>query len=479
MGRGGVLLDDLLAGAPGIRVRRRVGPAAVRVSGISHDSRTVRAGDLYCCLRGERVDGHDFAPRAVDAGASALLAEREIDVVPSVAQVLVEDARVAMAPIAAAFHGRPSEAMTVVGVTGTTGKTTTAHVLHAIFEHAGVPCGVLGTLTGAHTTPEAPELQARLAAFRADGKRAVAMEVSSHALELHRADGTRFAVAVFTNLGRDHLDFHGTTEAYFAAKARLFDPAMSAAAVINADDAYGRRLLESAVIPATAYALADAHDLSVGPLASTFRWRGQAVRFPLGGRFNVSNALAAATAAVGAGVAVDDVVAGLAATPPVPGRFEPVDEGQAFTVLVDFAHTPESLASALEAAREVAGDRRVIVAFGCGGDRDPSKRPAMGEVASRLADVVVVTSDNPRTEDPTAIISGVISGIPPARSARTRTEPDRRSAIAMVLDEAAPRDVVVIAGKGHETTQTIGDEVVAFDDRAVARELLSGRREPS
>src|SRR3954451_1280501 len=264
MGRGGVLLDALLADAPDVRVRRRVGPPAAVVGGVSYDSRSVRAGDLFCCLRGEHADGHRYAPVAVGSGATAVLAERPLDV--AVAQVVVDDARVAMAPLAAAFHGHPSAAMTVVGVTGTTGKTTTTHLLAAIFEHAGLPCGVIGTLTGVHTTPEAPELQATLARFRAGGDRAVAMEVSSHALAQHRADATRFAVAVFTNLGQDHLDFHGTTEQYFAAKARLFTPALAARAVVNADDPYGRRLLATAAVPTVAYAMADAADLAVGRL---------------------------------------------------------------------------------------------------------------------------------------------------------------------------------------------------------------------
>jgi UDP-N-acetylmuramoyl-L-alanyl-D-glutamate--2,6-diaminopimelate ligase len=473
MGRGGVLLDALLADAPDVRVRHRVGPSAVIVRGVSHDSRSVRAGDLFCCLRGERADGHRFAPVAVEAGATAVLAERPLDL--AVAQVVVDDTRIAMAPLAAAFHGHPSAAMTVVGVTGTTGKTTTTHLLASIFEHAGMPCGVIGTLTGIHTTPEAPELQATLAGFRAEGRRAVAMEVSSHALEQHRADATAFAVAVFTNLGRDHLDFHGTTERYFAAKARLFTPALAAHGVVNADDPYGRRLLTAAAVPMTSYSMADAADVSVGPSSSTFTWRGRRVRLPLGGRFNVANALAAATAATVAGVAAADVVAGLAGAGAVPGRFEPVDAGQPFAVVVDFAHTPESLASVLDAAREVAGAGRVIVAFGCGGDRDPAKRPAMGEVAARLADVVVVTSDNPRAEDPAAIIAGVISGIPVPSVARVRTEPDRRAAIALALSAAAAGDVVVIAGKGHETTQTFARTIVDFDDRAVARQLLEER----
>jgi UDP-N-acetylmuramoyl-L-alanyl-D-glutamate--2,6-diaminopimelate ligase len=470
MGRGGVLLDALLADAPDVRVRRRVGPMDVHIRGVAHDSRSVRSGDLFCCLRGERTDGHRYAPLAVEAGAAAVLVERPLDL--AVAQVLVDDARAAMAPLAAAFHGHPSAGMTVVGVTGTTGKTTTTHLLAAIFDHAGLPCGVIGTLTGMHTTPEAPDLQATLARFSAGGDRAVAMEVSSHALAQHRADATRFAVAVFTNLGQDHLDFHGTSEQYFAAKARLFTPALSARAVVNADDPYGRRLLATAAVPTVAYAMADAAGLAVGRLASTFSWRGQRIRLALGGRFNVLNALAAATAATEAGLTAADVAAGLAAAGAVPGRFEPVDAGQPFTVVIDFAHTPESLSSVLRAAREVAGGKRVIVAFGCGGDRDPAKRPAMGAAAAGLADVVVVTSDNPRTEDPAAIIEDVITGVPTSSTARAHSEIDRRSAIALALADARPGDVVVIAGKGHETTQTFADRVVDFDDRAVARQLL-------
>jgi UDP-N-acetylmuramoyl-L-alanyl-D-glutamate--2,6-diaminopimelate ligase len=334
----------------------------------------------------------------------------------------------------------------------------------------------LGTLTGVHTTPEAPDLQARLAGFRDEGKRVVAMEVSSHALEQRRVDSTRFAVAVFTNLGRDHLDFHGTQERYFAAKAHLFDPALSRLGVANADDPHGRALIDVAPIPMTAFAMADASDLAVGPLSSSFRWRGRAAHLPIGGRFNVANALAAATAAGVSGIDDATIVDGLAAAAVVPGRFEPIDAGQPFSVIVDFAHTPESLASVLTAARDVAGAGRVIVAFGCGGDRDPAKRPAMGAVAASAADVVVVTSDNPRSEDPAAIIGAVISGIPAATPARVVTEPDRRVAIASALDGARPGDVVVIAGKGHETGQTFADRTVAFDDRAVARELLEAAR---
>jgi UDP-N-acetylmuramoyl-L-alanyl-D-glutamate--2,6-diaminopimelate ligase len=474
MAEGGVLLDDVLADAPEARVRRRVGPTTVLLTGVSHDSRLVKPGELFCCLRGGHVDGHVFARDAVAAGAAALLVEEKVDV--DVAQLVVDDARLAMASIAAAFYGHPSTAMTVVGVTGTAGKTTTTHLLAGIFENAGWPCGVLGTLTGLQTTPEAPELQARLAQFRDEGKRAVAMEVSSHALEQHRVDHTRFAVAVFTNLGRDHLDYHETVERYFAAKRRLFTPALSAVGVANADDVHGRTLIDSAPIPMQPFSMTDATDLVVAPLSSTFRWRGRLVTLPLGGRFNVANALAAATSASVVGIDDDAIVDGLGAVAAVPGRFEPVDAGQPFTVIVDFAHTPESLSSVLAAAREVAGPGRVVVTFGCGGDRDAAKRPVMGAVAAAAADVVVVTSDNPRSEDPAAIIGAVISGISPGVRARVRTEPDRRAAIATALADARPGDVVVIAGKGHETGQTLAEGTVGFDDRVVARELLEDGR---
>jgi UDP-N-acetylmuramoyl-L-alanyl-D-glutamate--2,6-diaminopimelate ligase len=286
-------------------------------------------------------------------------------------------------------------------------------------------------------------------------------------------DGTRFAVAVFTNLGRDHLDFHGTVERYFAAKARLFEPGLSAVGVVDVDDPHGRLLADAASIPITPFAVDDANDVVVGPISCSFRWRGRQVRLPLGGRFNVANALAAATAAVAAGIGEDDVVAGLAAAKPVPGRFEPVDAGQPFTVIVDYAHKPDALAEVLRTAREVAAPGgRVLVVLGAGGDRDTTKRPLMGEAAAGLADVAVVTSDNPRSEDPAAIIDAVLSGVPPRPVAAVRTEIDRRRAIGLALDLAAPGDVVVVAGKGHETTQTTGTTVVDFDDRLVVRELL-------
>jgi UDP-N-acetylmuramoyl-L-alanyl-D-glutamate--2,6-diaminopimelate ligase len=466
-------LDELLADAPGLRVRRRAGDGSVLVRGITHRSAVAGPGDVFCCVRGSRVDGHDHAPEAVGRGAVALLLERPLGL--GVPEVEVDDVRQAMGPLAASVFGHPSRAVPVIGVTGTNGKTTTTHLLGAVLDAAGRPAGVIGTLSGAHTTPEAPELQERLAAFVAEGRQAVAMEVSSHALALHRVAGTRFAVAVFTNLGRDHLDFHETQEQYFAAKARLFDPSLADEGVVCIDDPHGRLLADAASIPITPYSLADAEDLEVGPTTSAFRWRGEPVTLPMGGRFNVANAIAVATVASRLGLDEHVIAAGLSSAPPVPGRFEHVDAGQAFAVVVDYAHTPDSLGQVLAAARDAAHGGRVIVVFGCGGDRDHSKRPLMGAVAADLADVVVVTSDNPRSEDPPAIISEVLGGISPPDLARVWDIVDRRAAIETAVRAAAPGDVVVIAGKGHETTQTAGDTTVAFDDRVVARQAIEER----
>jgi UDP-N-acetylmuramoyl-L-alanyl-D-glutamate--2,6-diaminopimelate ligase len=419
------------------------------------------------------VDGHDLAPEAVTGGAVALVVERPVAV--AVPQVRVPSVRAAMGPMAAAFHGEPSTRLAVIGVTGTSGKTTTTHLLAAIGEAAGWPSEVLGTLSGPRTTPEAPDLQARLAAAVAGGRRLVAMEVSSHALALDRVRATRFAVAVFTNLSHDHLDFHRDLEDYFAAKASLFRPEYAAAAVVNADDPYGARLLRDAAVPTDAYSLADAGGLEVAPQRARFTWRGCRIELPVGGRFNVANALAAATAAARLGLDPATIAAGLAAARPVPGRFEPVEEGQPFSVLVDYAHKPGALASALEAARQAAAGGRLLLVVGAGGERDPSKRPEMGEVAARLADRVLLTSDNPRGEDPLVIIEAVRAGM--GSTAGVTVEPDRRAAIARAVAEAEPGDVVVIAGKGHETVQLSGADSIPFDDRAEARAALRARRE--
>ncbi|MCB0964618.1 MAG: UDP-N-acetylmuramoyl-L-alanyl-D-glutamate--2,6-diaminopimelate ligase [Acidimicrobiales bacterium] len=447
---------------------RLVGDPAVAVTVAVHDSRAVAPGCLYCCIPGARHDGHDFAGGAVEAGATALLVERELDL--PVPQLVVPSVREAIGPVAALLAGDPSEHLEVVGVTGTNGKTTTTHLLAAILEAAGRSCGTIGTLTGARTTPEAPELQAQLAAMVAEGRDAVAMEVSSHALDQHRVDGTRFRVGVFTNLSQDHLDHHETMEAYFAAKARLFTPELCDVAVVNRDDTRGRLLAEVAAVPTRSYGLDDVADLVLSASGSAFTWRGQPVHLPLPGRFNVANALAAATAAAELGIGADAVAAGLAAAGVVAGRFERVEVGQPFLAVVDYAHTPEGLAELLGAARELTAGR-VIVVFGAGGDRDHSKRPLMGEAAAAGADLVVLTTDNPRSEDPAAIISAVRAGIDDETD--LLVEPDRAAAIAAAVGAAGPDDAVVVAGKGHETTQVVGTEATPFDDRLVLADAIA------
>jgi UDP-N-acetylmuramoyl-L-alanyl-D-glutamate--2,6-diaminopimelate ligase len=455
-----------------VTVQTTVGdPDAAEVSGVVHDSRAVTAGTLFCCVRGATVDGHDLAPQARDAGAAALLCERVLPV--DLPQVVVASTRQAMGPVSAAFWDHPSRALDVVGVTGTNGKTTTVHLLGSILEAADRQAAIIGTLTGSRTTPEAPELQAALAGLRDEGVAAVAMEVSSHALAMHRVDGTWFRVAVFTNLSRDHLDYHRDMDSYFEAKAGLFTPDRCASAVVNIDDPWGRRLAGELEVPWEPVSLGLVEETQIGLLSSRCRWEGVELRVPLGGRFNLANALAAAVAARTMGVDPATIAAGLAAAGPVPGRFEPVDAGQPFTVLVDYAHTPDGLEQVLREARDVAAGHRVLLVFGCGGDRDATKRGPMGEVASRLADQAVLTSDNPRSEDPGAIIEAVLSGI--SDRSRIIVEPDRRAAIGAALDLAGEGDVVVIAGKGHETTQTTGDRVEPFDDRVVAREALVRR----
>jgi UDP-N-acetylmuramoyl-L-alanyl-D-glutamate--2,6-diaminopimelate ligase len=470
-----VRLHQLAAAVEGTRVGVAGTDCDPELTGVVHDTRAVRGGALFCCVRGSHTDGHDLAVNAVEGGASALLVDHVLPL--DVPQLVVDDVRTALGPVAAAFWGQPSRHMTVVGVTGTSGKTTMTHLLQAVLEADDRPCGVIGTLSGVRTTPDAPELQALLADHRRQGHVAVALEVSSHGLELHRVEATRFAVGVFTNLSQDHLDFHGTMEAYFAAKARLFTPSFTDHAVICADDQWGERLLaqlgERGEIELHPFRLADADDVSLSPGGTSFRWRGEQVDLRLAGRFNVRNAVGAATAAAALGVAPAVVARGLSAAAPVPGRFEAIDAGQPFTVIVDYSHKPDALDQALRAARElVAGGGELTVVFGCGGDRDTAKRPVMGEVAARLADRVVLTSDNPRSEDPLAIISAVHDGIP--AGAPVVVEPDRRRAVDRAVDAGRPGDVIVIAGKGHETTQVIGDRVVPFDDRAVAREALAG-----
>ena len=440
------------------------------INAIAHDSREVAAGTLFCCIRGEHTDGHLFAEDAIAAGATALLVDHRVNLSRPVAQLIVADTRTAMGPVAAAVLGHPGDTMELIAITGTNGKTTTAHMLASILAASGRAVEVIGTLTQKRTTPEATDLQIRLAELRDGGTTDVVMEVTSHALQLHRVDGLRFRVGVFTNLSQDHLDFHETMEAYFRAKARLFDPSFIEQAVVNADDLHGHLLIDAATVPTTAFGLAEAQDLVLNTESSTFTWRGTPIVLAMGGGFNVSNALAAAVTAERLGVDRAAIAEGLR-TVTVPGRYEPITEGQPFAVVVDFAHTPDGLERVLRAARSTLGsDGRLIVVFGCGGDRDRSKRPQMGAIASVLADLAVLTSDNPRREDPFAIIEEVEAGAASGRS--LVVEIDRRVAIARALRSARPGDVVVIAGKGHESGQEIGGITRPFDDRVVAREEL-------
>jgi len=488
---------------------------AIEVGELAYDSRRVGPGALFFCTPGENVDGHDFAPAAVEAGAVGLVVEEPISAL-DVVQIVVPDVRASMAPMAACFNGSPTAELKVAGITGTNGKTTTAFLLREILERAGAEaggmrCGLLGTVKQVvggveeeveRTTPEAIDLQRAFRRMLDGGDGACAMEVSSHALELHRCDAIHFDVAVFTNLTQDHLDFHGGMEEYFASKRRLFEMGPRIA-VVNVDDPYGERLaaqIEKAgeaqcltysvqgkeahlVAADIALSSAGAEFAVVQPLGGLKVAVGDleapagkslppagVVRTRLPGDFNVSNALAAFAAATAMGVEPDAAAAALAEAAPPPGRFEPVDEGQDFAVLVDYAHTPDSLENVLRAARRL-GEGRVISVFGAGGDRDRGKRPLMGRAGAELSDLAIVTSDNPRSEDPEAIVAEVLAGV--EDRAGVETEVDRRAAIALALLRAEAGDTIVIAGKGHEQGQEFeGGHTIPFDDREVAREEL-------
>ena len=457
------------------------GAPDVPITGLAYSSRSVSPGALFFCVRGFTSDGHAFAPEAVERGAVALVCERPLGL--GVPEVVVGDVRAAMGPAAARFHGDPTATLREAGITGTNGKTTTAFLLRDVLEAAGVQTGLLGTVRQVvggseepveRTTPEALDLQATFKRMLDSGDRACVMEVSSHALELGRTEGIHFACKVFTNLTQDHLDFHGTMERYYAAKRLLFD--RPGPAIVNLDDPYGRRL--AGEVDATTFGI-DVSDADLRAREVRFDVRGASftadspegpleltTRLP--GLFNVQNALAALGAARALGVPLETARSALAEAGRGPGRFEPVDEGQGFGVLVDYAHTPDSLENVLRAARALT-DGRLHVVFGAGGDRDRGKRPLMGEVAARLADRVVVTSDNPRSEDPEAIVDAIIEG---AGSGAER-DLDRRRAIALALEGAEAGDVVVIAGKGHEQGQEFeGGRKEPFDDVSVAREAL-------
>ncbi|HSD23560.1 MAG TPA: UDP-N-acetylmuramoyl-L-alanyl-D-glutamate--2,6-diaminopimelate ligase [Solirubrobacterales bacterium] len=492
-------LGELLR-ASGV-VAELTGDGSVEIQDLAYDSRRAGPGTLFFCFPGGRTDGHDFAAAVVEAGAAALVVEQPLDL--DVPQARVEDARAAMAPIAASFNGDPTLELGVVGITGTNGKTTTAFLVRHLLESAGHRCGLLGTVQQVvggqveeveRTTPEAIDLQRTFNRMLEAGDTYCAMEVSSHALVLHRADAIHFAAKAFTNLSQDHLDFHADMEDYFEAKRLLFSSEGGAPiveleggiSVINVDDPYGNRLAEDldcgwgaeCITYSAAGGDADLSARGVAFDAAGSRFlclspEGSIeVATPLPGDFNVANALAALGVAHALGLELRAAAAALASAEQVPGRFESIDEGQPFAVVVDYAHTPDSLENVLTAARRLAGGRLISV-FGCGGDRDRDKRPLMGRAAAELSDLAVVTSDNPRSEDPAAIIEQIQAGIEDGAPAEVVVEQDRRAAIALALGRAERGDAVVIAGKGHEQGQEFENgRKIPFDDRGVAREEL-------
>ena len=468
---------------------------------VTHDSRACETGSVFVAIRGVKLDAHQHIAQAVERGAVCVISQREAQLAKAPAWIQVRDARVALARASAAVHGHPSRYLKLVGITGTNGKTTTGHLIDSIIRVAEGNSAMFGTinhriageeLDARHTTPEASDIQRMLARAVSAGCRSAVMEVSSHAIELHRADALNFTVAVFTNLTRDHLDYHTTMESYFAAKERLFngglgsDPLMS---VINADDDYGVKLMGTAKGRKITYGLDTGADVRTDEFKFSAGGLGFVARTPSGdieissslvGRPHVYNILAAVATGLALGFELEEIARGVAACRTVAGRFEQVrldnSHQPPFTVIVDYAHTDDALKNVLHTAREVAGrDGRVIAVFGCGGDRDRTKRAPMGEIAATLSDVAIVTSDNPRTEDPAAIIADIEVGLNRPGRPYLRL-PDRREAIFRAIAEAREGDVVLIAGKGHETYQVLRDETIHFDDHEVAREAMMKRR---
>lgn len=505
-----MLLSELITHLSDARV---VNPGEAEITGIAYDSREVKPGFLFVAIQGGTFDGHSFIRDAINAGAAAILAEkgdRHLFLPAKEASVpffVVPNGRIAMGRIAAPYFGYPSRTMKLIGVTGTSGKTTVTHLIQSIFNASGRPAGLIGTLGARigdelietkHTTPESVDLQRTLAYMANRHVEVVAMEASSHGLYQGRTLGCEFDCGVFTNIARDHLDFHGTVEAYLDAKLILFRdyPTMSAkrfVATINADDPSAEVVKAATKGDVVTFGIEKAADLTASNIEVTERsvqfdmtWRPMSldggevsrsrtakVRLAIGGFFNVYNALAAAATAIGLGVDMATVVEGLASVRSVPGRFESVDCGQDFGVIVDYAHTPDELQNVLATAKSLTKNRLIAV-FGCGGDRDRGKRPIMGRIGAELADLIVITSDNPRSEDPESIIEMVLAGIPESERDRVTVRPDRREGIEAAIAMARSGDVVVIAGKGHEDYQIFADRTIHFDDREVAREVLAG-----
>lgn len=468
------------------------------IEGITYDSRQVKPGFLFVAIKGFKADGHDYIAQAIKKGAAAIMAEREVALPPGTAWVLVPDSRRAMALLSTCFYGNPSSRMKMIGVTGTNGKTTTANLVAAVLKAAGKKTGLIGTIHNKighkilpvkHTTPEAPDLQKLLGEMATEGVDVCVMEVSSHALALHRVDGCEFDVAVFTNITQDHLDFHGDMEEYMEAKLKLFSglgvhgvKKEEKYAVINADDSHAAQMSKVCKGNICTYGLTAGADVwaenaKISASGASFtvkgKWSSCALNLRMTGMFNVYNALAAFTASAVAGVPIETIKDALENVRGVPGRFEMVDSGQEFSVIVDYAHTPDGLENTLKTARQIT-QGRLITVFGCGGDRDRAKRPMMGEIAARYSDFAVLTSDNPRTEDPLAIIEEVEAGVRHfAGKGSYAVEPDRRMAIRLAVSAARRGDVVVIAGKGHEDYQIIGMRKFPFDDRLEAAAALA------
>ncbi len=486
-----MIVRDLVKGVPGIEV---MGSEEVNITGIQYDSRRIHQDDLFAAIPGERFDGAGFIDEARQRGAASFLVSRSAEMTGGGTVIRADHVRRALAYISRNFYSDPSSHLRVVGITGTNGKTTTSYLIHGALESAGVDAGLIGTvqylvggqiLSASRTTPESPDLNALLANMVSAGHEACILEVSSHALSLDRVAGIRLEVAVFTNLTRDHLDFHTDMEDYFQAKAGLFLGKGVAHRLVNVDDPYGRRLVEEMEVEALTFGMKDGDIRTIGEVSTghwgslftlTTPWGEVKVNTGLPGLFNILNIMAAVGCCGLLGVDAPSIAEGVAKVSRVPGRFERVDRGQPYTAIVDYAHTPDALENLLENVRRIT-DGRVIVVFGCGGDRDRSKRPLMGKIAGALADVAFVTSDNPRGEDPGSIIDGILSGMENS-TARVRTIADRKEAITSAVQEARPGDTLVVAGKGHENYQIIGERVLPFSDvDRLAEAIMQFRRD--
>ncbi|HHY82698.1 MAG TPA: UDP-N-acetylmuramoyl-L-alanyl-D-glutamate--2,6-diaminopimelate ligase [Clostridiales bacterium] len=478
-----MILRELLKG---INVLRTEGSLDIDIKEIFYDSRQVTPGSLFFCIEGYKADGHDFAPMAVEKGAVAVLLQKDVKLPDGITKVFVEDTRKSMGYISSAFYGNPTENLILFGVTGTNGKTTTTYMIKSILEQSGKKTGLIGTITNMigdrkipaeRTTPESPDLQKLFHEMLQEKADAAVMEVSSHSLELSRVVGCIFEVGIFTNLTQDHLDFHGTLDNYREAKAKLFD--QSRIAVINVDDESGRMILDRLESHAFTYGIykpADifARDIEITAEGVSFNLHilggkiGVNLRIP--GIFSVYNALAAASACYAAGVSLDDIQAGLESIRGVPGRFELLDTGTDYSVILDYAHTPDGLENILKTARDLT-QGRIVTLFGCGGDRDSAKRPLMGEVTGKYSDFCIVTSDNPRSEDPMKIINDILPGLKKTGCPYIVIE-DRRQAIEYALKNAKKNDVIILAGKGHETYQQIKGKTIHFDEKEIVAEIL-------